>query len=221
MSRIYASAADHINQRGYQVMRPSNYEPSPKVVNDPDRNLYYSVYDDPDPYMEIYDRLPICEFIQMRFLGVSFKIIHHEDILEIYHTCMYYLDENRYYIEADTGVQTYVADKFLPFLREIEESGRRILNFHPDWKDVYMQKDNGIYALIHELLRAKGHAMTEDDPFAKVAHAHPLTSPAGTHPLPLSLSDKLRHLQDTSTSDDQPTSSDDETEPTSMYGIPS
>ena len=220
MSRLYPTCADHINQRRYEVFFPSNYDPSPKVVNDPDRGLFYSIHEDPDPDAMIYGRIPIAEFVQMRFLDVPFQFVNQKDVLEVYHVCMDYLEEIQNLIETDTDVQSYMGHKFLPFLSEMEEAGRRILNFNPEWKNVYMQKDNGIFSLIHELLRAKGEAFSNEDPMTKVANAHPLTSPAQTHPNSISLPEKLHQMQNNQENEESSTPQTEDASLISIYGTP-
>lgn len=223
MSRTYPTCADHINEKRYQVVYPSHYDSDPQVVDDPSRGLYYAIHENPDPYVEIYGRFPISEFVQMRFLNVPFQFVHQEDVLETYHICINYLEEIRGLIEADTDVQKYIANKFLPFVSEIEEAGRRVLNANPQWKDVYMRKDNSIFSLIHQIVNAKGDGSSDEDPFTKVTGSHPLTSPAGTHSESVSLPEKLRQTQNNQPEEPMSTTSNDDKQngpPISIYGTP-
>ena len=174
MTRVYPTAADHINKHPYQINYPSSYDPDPPTINDPNYGHYYVLEEDMALDSVVHGLFPIKDMIQMRFVGVSFQIMYHKDVLNIYHVCEHYIREIYDIIEDNPAVQTYVYNKFIPFYEEIEEHARRVLNVNPSWKEDYIRKNTGFLTAIHDILKMKGFTGEMQDAQDKIEQQHPL-----------------------------------------------
>ena len=136
MSRIYATAADHINYNPYAVLVSPMYSPNlPEVFVSGELEPFYT---NPTPMHPVRSLLPIKFLIDIFSTNHSFSVIDPKDVIRIFHSVDAYLLEIGETAKSDPAVRQY-AEKVLNFRKDCYKQFVRVLNHNPQWRAAYGQ----------------------------------------------------------------------------------
>ncbi len=145
MSRIYTSAADHVNNHPYLVLVSSNYNPimpQPYLTGELE-----PIYNNPTPNHPVRANLPLKNLIDLHSTQQSFQVIHDLDVIKIFHSIDAYLLEIKDSIAINPSVRLYV-EKVLLLRANAFTNFARMLNRHPEWKAAYAQGSEPLLQLL-------------------------------------------------------------------------
>lgn len=144
MPRLYATAADHINNHPYLVLANSSYTPVfPQIY------LFGEIepiYNNPEPAHPVRTMLSINFLIDMFTTGQQFAVVNDMDNIRIFHSIDAYLIEIRELVFVSTEIKNY-AEKVLRFRVEVYKNFVRTLNRHPEWKEAYRNGSDDLFTL--------------------------------------------------------------------------
>ena len=136
MSRIYASAVDHINNHPYKVLASPYYSPHlPEPFMEEGFDPFYT---SATPNHPVFAMMPIKYLIDMHSTRHSFTVVEDIDVVRIFHSLDAYLIEIKDSIPINPGVCKY-AEKTLALRSQAYIQFLRALNRNPEWRLAYGQ----------------------------------------------------------------------------------
>lgn len=167
MSRVYLSAAEHINNHPYLVLVSSSYAPNfPTAYLD---GSLEPIYQNPTPDYPVRSMLAIKYLIDLFITNQRFIVVDEMDVIRIFHSLDAYLIEVADTAQIHAAVRRY-AETVLKFRVEAYKNFVRTLNRHPDWKAAYSTGADALVAMF-SLFAAPDFSKTQTwaDPITRLA----------------------------------------------------